>query len=264
MEIVVNYKYEEEYIPPRCRKPRYRDTQASFIIDIPVLSPAQAPIAFRHEELHKGMIEYRLIGDKLYTRVRWSNKRNGTNGWWPADELIERMGEENTWSCVRDYDIGPIHSPVECEKVLKAKYGCYIFIQSQDGELEVWELTGEPRYVIVTFGLGHNHASTNYFIETHYNPNICKERYFTALQYDKVVQETLHVAAARGDTNSFDSIKRGPKIEVLIPEAVHCKPAEEAGDGDPFQNMLEAITSGSSSSGEAAAVAIAATLLGRR
>jgi len=227
---------------------------------MPIIALEQAPIAFCYNEYFKGKIEYRLFENKLYTRVHWSDKLCNATGWWPATELIEHIKNENTWSCVREFCGGPLHSPAECEQLLREKYERYLFIQGQE-EIEVWEVTGEPRYVIVTFGLGHNHAGTNYFIENSYNPNIRKERYFSALQYKEVVKEALRVAETRGDTESFDRIKAGPKIEVLIPEAVHCKPLEEAGDGDKFLNMLEAATNGCTSAGEAAAIAVAMTLM---
>ena len=45
----------------------------------------------------------------------------------------------------------------------------YMFFQNK-----IWEECGEPRYVVNTFGLGHNHGGTGMFIEyfSYPNPNI--------------------------------------------------------------------------------------------
>lgn len=262
MKIKISYKYEMPYIPPRCRKVRYREEIADCLLDIPVVSPDDAPIAFRHGDVFRGTIEYRFYKGKLYRRVRWDEKVCDATGFWPFEEFMKRIQRENTWSRVQTANFELAHSEAECKKVLRAKYRDYLLIQSKTN-IEVWQRTGEPRYVIVTFGLGHNHASTNYFIETRYNNNISKSRYFTALQHDAVVKETLRVAARRGDTHSFQSILNGPVIEVLIPEAVKCNPVKEAGKGDPFMNQLEVMIDGSSSANDAAIAAIAMALLNK-
>lgn len=262
MDINVLIKFKESYIPPRCRKPRYRETMASCTISIPVLSPAQAPIAFRHGDIWRGTIEYRYYEGTLYTRVRWSDKRCNAKGWWPYEEFFKIVQNGESFYCLRSSSTGGyLHTVEECSAELQHKYSCYVLIQGEDDELEVWTQAGEPRYMVATFGLGHNHAGTDYFIENCYNPNVCKDWYFTALQHNAVVAKALEVAAARGDTNSFESIKNGPRIEVLIQDAVRCNPAVEAGDGDPFLNQLEGIIRGSKSEGDATVAAIAAALM---
>ena len=262
MKIKISYKYEMPYIPPRCRKVRYREEIADCVLNIPVVTPDDAPIAFRHGDVFRGTVEYRLYKGKLYRRIRWDEKVCGKTGFWPFEEFLKQIQDRNTWSCVKTANFELAHSEVECKKALRAKYREYLLIQNET-DIEVWQRTGEPRYVIITFGLGHNHASTNYFIETSYNNNISKSRYFTALQHDAAVKEALQVAARRGDTDSFQSILNGPVIEVLIPEAVKCNPAKEAGKGDPFMNQLEAMIDGSSSANDAAVTAIAIALLNK-
>lgn len=48
-------------------------------------------------------------------------------------------------------------------------------------------------------------------------------------------------------------------IEVLTPSCVRVKPVKQHGDGDPFINSINAITSRSSSAAEAGLLAIAFT-----
>ena len=262
MKIKISYKYEKPYIPPRCRKVRYQEETTDCVLNIPVVTPDKAPIAFRHEDVFWGSVEFRFYKGNLYRRIRWDEKLCNAKGFWPLDEFLKQIQGENTWACVRTANFEMAHSETECIRALRAKYRGYLLVQS-DTNTEVWQRTGEPRYVIVTFGLGHNHASTNYFIETRYNPNISKSRYFTALQHDAVVKEALRVAARRGDTNSFQSILSGPVIEVLIPDAVKCNPAKEAGKGNPFMGQVEAMIDGSASANDAAVMAIAMALLNK-
>lgn len=116
----------------------------------------------------------------------------------------------------------------------------------------VYSVVGEPRYVLMTFGLGHNHGGTSLMIDNYYNSNISKNCYFNALERDKAIAETINTATRRGDDESIDRIGKSYNIEVLIPQAVHCKPQLEHGEGDPFINSLNAITESSSTIGEAA------------
>jgi hypothetical protein len=104
----------------------------------------------------------------------------------------------------------------------------------------LYEQSGEPRYVICTFGLGYNHGSTGLFAEDYYNQNISKKRYFRIDERDKAVKEATRIAEARGDTKSLPII---PWVEydIIIPESVKLCPAKEHGDGCPFINSIEHI-----------------------
>lgn len=216
-------------------------------------------MAFRHPALSISDVVYRLYNDLLYTRVRWSSKHAQKTGWWPYEDFKGRLEVENTYGCVRGTSWKYLRNASAARRFLIRKYARYLLVED-NGELEVWETIGEPRYEICTFGLGHNHASTNYFITNSYNPNIRRDWYFTALQKEEAVAKALEVAARRGDTNSFDRIRNSPVIEVLLPEAVRLNPQQEAGDGSALLNMFEAISETASSQGEAAAISIAATL----
>lgn len=81
--IPCHYKYEEEYLPPRCRKFRYRETEAVHSINIPVVAPKDAPIAFKHLDHIVGVTPdsgsryygsvkvYRVFNGKLYKQGLW-------------------------------------------------------------------------------------------------------------------------------------------------------------------------------------------------
>lgn len=120
----------------------------------------------------------------------------------------------------------------------------------------VWEGCGEPMYNITTFGLGHNHGGTGFFIDYQYNSNISNKNYFNALEREKAIAYGKQVALNRGDTESVE--RMGIKnIEVKIPEMVKRNPQQEHGEGDPFINSINAITEGTTSAMEAGILSMA-------
>lgn len=269
--IPCHYKYEEEYLPPRCRIPRYRETEAVHSINIPVVAPKDAPIAFKHLDHIVGVTPdsgsryygsvkvYRVFNGKLYTRIPASDKYCGATGWWKFSQLKKEISERQTWSCVSDWDVGCLHEPSACEAHFDKKFSKYLIIQS-GGKKQIWEEASEPMYVIHTFGLGHNHGGTSFSITDHYNPNIRKDCYFNALQAKEGMKEALRIAKGRGDTNYLSLIRKHPVIKVLMPEMVTRNPQKEHGDGDPFTNELEGLCNGSSSTMEAGLLTILHTM----
>ena len=122
-----------------------------------------------------------------------------------------------------------------------------------DGEL--YGITSEPRYVINTFGLGHNHGGTGMFCEYHYNPNIGKSNYFSALEGEQAVAYANKVAAGRGDTKDVGKFE--PFIIVHMPEIVRVKPNKQHHNGNEFINTMNKIIDNSGSSFEAGLLCMA-------
>ena len=141
------------------------------------------------------------------------------------------------------------------KSILQEKADQYILCDNK-----VWEECGEPRYMINTFGLGHNHGGTGFFIEDFYNPNIPAKNYFNALEYDRAVAYGKAVAAGRGDDQSVDSIGMFCHIDVLMSETVTVNPQKDHADGgDPFMETLEVLISKSDSATEAGILTMATT-----
>ena len=113
----------------------------------------------------------------------------------------------------------------EVIKKARKSMDSYILV---DGEL--YGKCSEPRYVINTFGLGHNHGGTGMFCTYHYNSNISKKNYFSALQGKEAVAYANYVAKRRGDTNDIGKFK--PFIICHIPELVKVKPNRQHGNGN--------------------------------
>jgi len=235
MKIKVNYTFAEEYIPPRCRKPRSREINKTMNVTIKEISVELAPVAMivtdyetRDGEFGVNDTAYRWYKNKLYKlyRVQSGDETGNPHTMKDVEREIDRAGYgyfDNADEKKRVSDI---------KKVAKR----YLII---DGE--IYREAGEPRYYVVTFGLGHNHGGSSLSIIEYYNDNISKDNYFNAFQREEAIKCFEWVALGRGDTKSVKS-EYVDNIKVLIPEAVKCKPQKEHGDGHPFLNKLNAIT----------------------
>lgn len=125
----------------------------------------------------------------------------------------------------------------------------------------VYEEVNEPRYVINTFGLGHNHGhpGTCLGVTYYYNSNLSYKAYFNALQHKEAIEEAIQVATRRGDDLSIPYIQKNSTkeyIEVLDESYVKCDPKKWGCKGDEFHQQLEAITESADSAMEAGLLTI--------
>lgn len=249
--VIISEKYYAAYIPSaRSQKYAFDEVEGEFKVNVVSLTADEAPVAFRlsdysHES--KGKTEIRWYEGRLWRRMTQNDRRSGGDqSDVKADELpnIVRMV------------YGIPHSIAKTRELLQKKFResakNYILV---DGA--VWERAGEPRYVVNTFGLGHNHGGTGLFVEEYYNSNIANTNYFSALDGDAAVAYANKVAERRGDTNDVGRFEK--MIEVLIPEAVTIRPIQEHGEGDPFINRINRITEAAPDSTTAGLLAIMAT-----
>lgn len=115
-----------------------------------------------------------------------------------------------------------------------------------------WRVCTEPRYVVMTFGLGHNHGGTSLFITDEYNSNVPNKNYFSALHRKEAIEYGKETALARGDTEYVSQIENSEEnIEVYMPEMVKVNPETQHGNGCEFMNHTEELIRASSTTGEA-------------
>ena len=219
MKIKTWIKYEESYLPPRCRKLRYRECEDYINVNLKEVDASELKLAFEDNSYNgKGKIFF--YKNKLWSKVERNHsiaKEYGTKS--ALEDLIWIYKNSSRY----------FRFPWEREKygfdtsrdsVIKAvRNGIknYILIDN-----ELYTVTPEPRYVIITFGLGYNHGGTSMFVEYSYNPNIRKENYFSALDSEKAIAYANKVAVSRGDTNDVGKFKE--TIVVHMPEIVKIKP----------------------------------------
>ncbi len=251
--IFIKYvKYFCAYIPSaRSQKYSFDEVTGEIKVSVQSVSSQEAPVAFRLNDY--------IYRKEKHTEIRWYDGKL----WRMHTDWERKEGED----AVRRTDYGPeylkhlIHPELPyghersrevCVKRYRQEASRYILV---DGV--IWERSGEPRYVVNTFGLGHNHGGTGLFVEEYYNDNIANTNYFSALDGERAVAYANHVAEARGDTNNVGKFEQ--MIEVLIPEAVTIRPMEEHGEGDPFINKINNITAAAPDSTTAGLLAMMVT-----
>ena len=254
--IKLNVEYFLPYIPKRCRKTRYERVSEDIVFKVKSVTSKEAPIAFilsDYSHVENGNDEMRCFKNKLYkqykVRGRFINGHNDDdNDMYPQTVEILRniIHPSYTWECEKRDKKAII-------KEYRDDVNKYLII---DGY--VWVRCGEPRYCICTFGLGHNHGGTGLFVETNYNPNLPKDWYFSALDWQKAIDKANDIAQRRGDTEDVGTFKK--MIEILMPEMVKVNPLKEHGEGDEFHRTIEAIIENSSNVAEAGLLTIMSCL----
>lgn len=116
---------------------------------------------------------------------------------------------------LKDPDIQILQSSDD-DVLKRAQNECdqYIIIDNH-----VWKQVEQPIYSYTTFGLGHNHGGTGFFvsfIDPNDIPKCNKRFYFMPEQLKEALDTVLKVAANRGDTKSVQSIKKcHPTIHIV-------------------------------------------------
>lgn len=281
MNLKVDFTYEGKYLrTSRCRKPLARTREGIYELAIKELAKAECPIAavvhdmksvyegatttadFEGNGEYKMFAEpYRVYNGKFYKFCRASYGAAISTAQTELKYVIADIKsdlyryslyeKENLFS---DKSVYISDNLSEIVDNMQARANKYI---SLDGEL--WKECGEPRYVVNTFGLGHNHGGTAMFIEEFYNSNISSKNYFNAVDRDKAITYAKETAIARGDTDSVKRIGKMENIEVLIPEFFKVDPEKEHGEGNAFLNLLEDMVTSSNNATEAGILVTLAT-----
>jgi hypothetical protein len=264
----------EKYLPTkRCRNLKQRYVKNNMNVDIKELTETEFPVAFIIHDYRSvyenaksyddfdGNGEYKMFSEemrtyngKLFKPVRISHGTAISTNFEPLDYIKQRIQDYAPyWKGGEDFTEKSIvkESDVEkCKDTISSRAENYVIF---DGK--VWETCEEPMYNVITFGLGHNHGGTGFFIQYDYNPDISNKNYFNALEREKAIAYGKQVALNRGDTNSIDGMGERDIIEVLMPEMVTRNPQREHGEGDSFMNLIEDVISNSDSSAEAGLLA---------
>ncbi|MEG1926619.1 MAG: hypothetical protein RR415_12835 [Ruthenibacterium sp.] len=271
MKIKTNIQYQETYLPPRCRIQRYRMASKMVTTTIKEASYADAPIAISYQDCLNGnhisedgtfpsgvvadiektemWYELRWYNNHLYQRVFADTKLCNARGAWPVQAMRNYYANYNRCG-----------SPLTCANATRHLRQELRSLLLLDGD--IWKQCGEPVYVIATFGLGHNHASTD--LMTHKYFRGYTSEYFNALEREEAIAECKRVALARGDTNSIDHIGKFWMIAVLMPEAVQAPPHVRHQLDDGFAAQAEAIIRASGSAAEAGLLVVTSALCGMK
>ncbi len=246
MKIRIPYEHSELTIPKHCRIPRKVQFKSEITVSIHEVTQSEAPVAIREHTMtftdktgkyEPTTIEYRWWGKELWTLEklqRYSHAPFETQkaGQFTQDPYPMTKGPSNTFYKPKN----------EVRAGLIGWAKSILFIDGMR-----WRKAGEPRYVVMTFGLGYNHGGSALMTDNFYNSNIGKSRYFRVDQYQEAVKSACDIALSRGDDQSITSIKKADTYDILIPEAVRLNPGKEHSNGDPFINKLEGMIEASGS-----------------
>lgn len=284
MKINVNYYYTQEYLPTkRHKKVRVRELSDTVTVNTTELTAEEFPVAFivhdmmdvcdgatsyqdfENKECHFGMFaeEIRTYKGELYMPVRITHGAAISTLFEDSSYVkknLEHKYRKHWYSEINDFSeksiiVRDTSKEIRKELIKAGKHYLYF-----DGKY--WHKCAEPRYNITTFGLGHNHGGTGFFIEYGYNPNISSNNYFNALQREEAIRYGKAVATRRGDTESVDSIGKYDNIEVIMPEMVKVNPNKQHGKGNEFMNVVNAVIDNSDSVAEAGILTIALAMSG--
>ena len=245
--VLVLFGYAEQYVPPRCRNPRTRlCDDGQVVIKIPEVSGEQAPIALRsrgrflsNDEQYT--VEFRWFANRLWTavNVRSGEPESRTTGQqdyaWPSwQETLDlrRPGANDGHNVSWDFGFsqsGRTHSKAEVLANIEDFASRHLIV---DGV--AYRPNGEPRYVVMTFGLGRNHGGTSVFVESSRNSNIRDDRYFSLLERETALATGREIATGRGDTDALPMKVTGPEWDILMPEAILFRPSRAANRTRPY------------------------------
>ena len=246
MKITIPYRHTVDVVPPRCRKPRGVQRDGATTVSIHEVSSAEAPVAI----VQSARVVFN--GDRRRTEYRWWDGRL-----WILDRFQRSCGARYESQRAAQFRADPwpqrftlgaypddSHQPrAYHQRRLRRFARRHLFINGWR-----YKEADEPRYVVMTFGLGHNHGGWGTCLSTDngYNVNIGRDCYFRCDQYAEAEAAAERTARARDDTKALPIKHQRPdRFEIQIPEAVRLHPAREHGPGNAFMNSLEAMVEGS-------------------
>lgn len=257
MKIRTWIKYEESFIPARCRKPRYKGCEEFVEILLKEETMSSLQLAFE-VKTYEGTEQIFCYLGALWSECTIRDICGGgeeEHGYKTPLEALVWWQEHGSRYFFTDFDRKLRGQATDRESVMRKvreDMDQYLLV---DGKL--FRRAREPRYCIYTFGLGHNHGGTALSVEDHYNVNISKDRYFSALQGAEAVAEANRIAAARGDTDYVG--KFSADIKVFMPELVTVNPEKQHGDGNPILKSMDEITTAAPDSLSAGLLCMAMT-----
>lgn len=239
-------RFSESYLPtPRHKKPRYREVAEDVTVEIPELTLREAPVAFRRTSPFRRLAIDSSYGCKSRIDYHWYDGRLFV----PCNlRRFVCLGENERNRPARVTDLSWHDSPSYYSRegalaCLDAWVSQFVIIDDR-----LCEEIGEPRYVVMTFGLGHNHGlgwGTSLSVDHGFNVNIPTDRYWRIDQEQEANEAGWALARRRGDTKAEEHFKKRlyDRFEILIPEAVRMSRAHRTEPVDEFSEKAAAITS---------------------
>lgn len=206
-DVHLTIDYTRSEIPPRCRKPRSVSHQTESVWKVPIVADADAPVVFTIAPSN----EYDVHGPRIIRQVAGQlyapeNKR--------VDEGSTVPGSAR-FPAHRTVDLCHDVTATTDEELLREAVTHWSTNQLDRSIIingEVWAPTGEPRYTVMTYGMGGNHGSTGVHVDFSDNRNVRGDSYFRADEFDETIARAIETAARRGDTDSVSAFEQWPEL----------------------------------------------------
>lgn len=206
MEVKTWIKYEVPYLPPRCRKPRYKEQEE--YVDITLREARFSDFVLAYEDCsYSGKGKIYRYGGKLWFKAKMPNlpkediKLYGVKT--PLDWLLWIHAKSSTYFSTR-YGSGEDATRTAMLGKAENDIAKYVLV---DGIL--YEETSKPEYFIQTFGLG-NGDGTGLFVSYHARRDC--GWHFPATDGDKAVAKAREIAIRRRDFASAKTFKKYIKV----------------------------------------------------
>lgn len=222
--ITVQIQYQEHYLPtPRHRIHRCRTITDRCTVSIPRVSAGAAPVAIRHTSPFPSLAVHNDYGTKRLLEYRWYKRRLYVRCKLSRFHSIHQP-HRNRWAVPRDIHWPQAHSILDSPKAAisaaRRFYSPFILIDDA-----LYEAIGEPRFVLMTFGLGHNHGlgwGTSLSVDHDFNPNIRRARYWRVDEERLANEAGRAIATERGDSKALPHFDKRlyDRFEILISDAL--------------------------------------------
>lgn len=229
MTLHIPYDFQVQAVKPRCRNTTEFSVQAQPLdVAIPRIDAADAPEAFRFYSNHaRAMTTLRFwngqlwepalensVDPKVHTAETLTQHLRRTGYHWqkPVTEAEYRSTEYR--QIIKD-------EQEHVQQQIRNTASRYVFIGDH-----AYEQTTEPRYEV------KHHRSYSYggiWIEvvSEYGNDVSRENYFSASDYDAALAYAKEWNARISEHFGKKLYEPEHRIEVLLPEAVRCKPLED-------------------------------------
>ena len=215
MKIETTIKYYESYIPPKCRKKRFKEIKETILLNIREVDVNALKLAFKDISndidgyYYKGNIYSKVKRYIGYERYNENETILSNLIWWRKNSSIY-FARCKSYMFNKNYDDYSNYETRQ-EIIARAKKDMqkYILVNGElYGKIEL------PCYRIMTFGMGNNHSCTALLVCYNKKPQTWIKRKenrgycFSALDFNNAYQKAVAVANGRGDNLSIQYFKQ--------------------------------------------------------
>lgn len=204
---VTGWWMDDNYVPPRCRKPRRLERPMEATAHVPMVTGDQAPVAFRLPLATYERTENADMDDLFRTIRSYNGELFAPEKTSRVSAMKEALTPQEFFAGTWDFRYLPSESDQEWVASAQDRLNQFLII---DGI--VWAVTDEPRYYVHT---GYSHVSLLV------SRQVERQAVFRADEFEAAQAEAIRMVRDREGTDaSIEHIERVDPIEVVDPAQV--------------------------------------------